>query len=648
MTTLAEFNNRAHKEVIILAEICPKQALSNWISGSPSTTYSVAFDNFVATDVDSMYRTILSVRVDADALTSVANQAAVDANAGTYFYDEPNKLLYVQLSDSSAPDDATIVYAEFCLYFATRGVVFNNIYYNPRLTEEGLPTIVEGLEDLLFGIVKQVGSGTLNLTNADGVFDKISVEFSWKNSRINLLYGGDDMDLADYASIGKYTIEDFTPDFDKVAIFIRDIQKKTLKLVPSTPLIKTHTADDGTPEADDFPNMDESKDGAFMPMLCGDVSGLGPIRIDGAGVAGTTNTYLIADFNIQTLYSIDNVYNDGIQINNSFIQASLTGCTFSITAGYSGVTYGVITCDAKGPPVTGAAWETSTDYLKFSGEIIADMYTRYAGLAATDLDAASYVLSDIENDAQQALYVETQQTLRHHIKKIERGVLGRVVRNAEGLLSMNVWTPSTAQVEVPHLINPDVSSLDIDLRIESIFSKIIIRYGQAPASGAWKSTIRLDDRTRHLHLNGSHVERVVETALINADDAAALSSRIMFLTKNTQKFVRIKETGTNLWTVSPGDRIIVSLDRAPSESGVWDQKIMEIVSVTRSFGPPSIELVLNDLWGSGDQSGIWVGPGVLDWATATTDEKERSGFWTTNTGFADASDATSSDVSIWW
>lgn len=662
------FNNRPDKEVIFLAEIEPKEEVSVWTaSAESSAVYWADVPSFIGPTGLATYRTVTGVYVDGVALTEKATTDDVVTTPGTWHHamgdstetpvdsevdavmaDIRENRLYVHLTDGASPvTGATVVYITFKIYFATTGLVFNDIYYEPRLTAQGLPSIEEELEDLFFGVIKKVGSGTIELTNDDGLFDTLSQQYAWKNSRVTLYYGGDNLSYSDYEAVGQYLIEDFTPAYDTVSVFVRDVQKKSLKLIPFTPMIKTHNQYDGTDADEDFPNMDANKDGSFMPIVYGELLNYTPVRIDGTGDTGSDNTYLIADYNVQSLYSIDAVYANGVQVDNAYLQKSATGCTFAITSGYT-MSISNVTCDVRGQVPRGKAWETSEDYLKFGGEIIADIYTQLLGVPETDILSSSFTASDSDESAQQAVLIQQQQSARQYIKKIERGILGRTVRNLDGKLELSLWTPSTDLNSATLIEDPDVLSMEPDLRIESIFSRTVVRYAQDPTTGAWQTVIRADSRSKILHLDNEHQDRVVETFLKGASDAAALAERIRYVSRNPQVFVRILENGSRLICVKPGDRVLLTLSRAPSADGRWTQQVMEVLAVTRTFNPPRVELLLNNMSGAGPGIGTWQDNVWPVWLEATQSEKDGSGWWLNNSNFADADDAQSEDVSVWW
>jgi hypothetical protein len=50
----------------------------------------------------------------------------------------------------------------------------------------------------------------------------------------------------------------------------------------------------------------------------------------------------------------------------------------------------------------------------------------------------------------------------------------------------------------------------------------------------------------------------------------------------------------------------------------------------------------------GNNVGFWMGDTAPDWATATDQEKDNSGFWCDDDGLCLTSDAESLNKSLWW
>ncbi|KKK51335.1 hypothetical protein LCGC14_3115980, partial [marine sediment metagenome] len=300
------FIKQSTREAIVLVEITPKEKLSGWAkTGGQTNVYDITFENFVQTDVQAggLYRILTALRQNDVELTEVASIAAVDALAGSWFYDEQalgtTSTLYCHTTGSADPDIYTAMVSFFRIHLASHSKIFGRIIYDPRLTPESLPSVTESTEDLFFGPVKKVASGEISISNADGMFDKLSVTWAWKNAKVRVYFGGDDLAHTpggggDYAEIAELYVESIAPGMRTLTLMVRDKQKVAYRNLPVTPIFE---------EA--YPNMNEDVRGTRISLLFGVKTNITPKLVDTTANKGK---YLIADPAYQTLYAIDAVY----------------------------------------------------------------------------------------------------------------------------------------------------------------------------------------------------------------------------------------------------------------------------------------------------------------------------------------------------
>jgi hypothetical protein len=640
------FLDKPFKTPVILVEVTPKELLQGWsASAGTSNVYQMVFENFEADSIiqGGLYKDLINVVQNDHDLSLVAALTTCDVTAGSYFFDEKplgeDSTLYVHTTGGADPDTYTAIMAEFRVHFSTHPKIFNSIFYEPRLTSESLPDVHAEVEDLFFGPIKKVAEGEISINNADGLFDIISVNWAWKNARVEIYFGGDELTHTpggggDYERIGVFLNENIAPGLEEATLFVRDAQKITFRRFPITPLFES-----------DFPDIDDSIRGIRIPLLFGNKTNITPIKIS----ENQNGMFLIADSNYQSLYEISKVYNDGTEINSSYLVKSLTGCSFSVLSAYPN-SVGTITCDAIGQPVRGKDWETSADYLKYYAEIVCEIYTNYLGLSDSDISSTDATSADALEPAPQAAYITEERTARAYIRGFEVGVLGRTIRQADGTIKPTIWFPGFDVDLATTIENPDIVEFDPDPKIETIFSRVLVYGDQDPTDGSYPIVVeRTDNAARYLHLDGRIEDRTVETFLKGNSDAEVLADRIRFVSKNPDIDVRIVETGVRLMNTDIGDRHLVSFDRAPSPTGSWTNKPVEVLGVTKRFAPiPSVELLVNDLKGVGPFIGVWVGDSAPVYTSATESQRLQSGYWTDDDGFPDPTDQQSINSSLWW
>lgn len=611
----------------ILAEIEPHEAITDWAFRIGSV-YTHTWTPFVGlTEVPGgLYRNIIAISDGGVLLRHVTDLGVLAGTPGTWFYNPiavsdsfklggklghplgralADEELLIHTTDSTDPATKTMIRVTFRLHFGTQGEVHDNIYYEPRLTGEELPTTTQETEDLFFGIAKKVASGSITLSNTDALFDKLAAEWVWKDARVTLFIGGDDLlhqagGGLDYIEVGQFLIESFVPALEIASIQLRDVQKITLRQLPPNFFSSAI-----------YPELESGKEGAPIPLLFGASSGpLSAVRISGDGTNQDTNVYVIADASLQTLFSIGDIYSDGVVISTDVteIQKSPTGCTFSIGPGLGETnSFGVVTVDAIGQPIQGDPWETSGDYLKHYGEIISYLYTTILGLTIGEIDAATALSVDGTESAPQALHLTSQKTARVVIRDIERGVLGRTVRRNDGKLAMTIWQPGIDAGAVRSIADPEILEFEPRRRIGSVYSKINVEYDLVPSLGSFKVTFTENLRTKFLNLDDRDVELALSTLLTTGVAAKRLANRVALMTEVPDVVVRIVETGIRLMDQKVGDRVFVTLSRAPSLTGDWTNEIFEIDKIVKRLAPiPQVEVTLHNQRGIGLTVGEWL------------------------------------------
>jgi hypothetical protein len=133
----------------------------------------------------------------------------------------------------------------------------------------------------------------------------------------------------------------------------------------------------------------------------------------------------------------------------------------------------------------------------------------------------------------------------------------------------------------------------------------------------------------------------METALVRRADVKSLAGRVRYVSEDMATNVRIVESTGQLLTAEIGDKIKVTCERAPDIGGTWDAKVLEIVSVTKSFAPqPLVEIVVSDRSAMPTAWGEWQTAAAKTWPNG-------SGFWCDDQGYASPGITVSRYVSLW-
>src|SRR4051812_34274746 len=271
------------------------ERLNGWTAagGGLTNTYYCAFSTQIATTIvaGGIYRRLDSVRQNATALTLRASSALVDANLGSYFHDTATNRLYVSTTSGVSPDALAIVGAWFTLFLTSTSVSLSGQpLYTPIITD-GLPTMTDEMPDTLFGAAFSA-SGPLTVLNGDGLFDRLSKQYVWRNKLVTFKLGGGSLAYADFATIDTLRINAITADDELCTL---QLENAGNILNQSLPL---RTWGDGTVSNPVFgtpavPNTGIG--GQSQPLVFGTV--LGCTLTLGSRIAGVADLWYAYDFN---------------------------------------------------------------------------------------------------------------------------------------------------------------------------------------------------------------------------------------------------------------------------------------------------------------------------------------------------------------
>src|SRR5262245_41808501 len=106
MASFSEFLAWPTREEVILVELTPSLSVTGWTLQTGST-YKATLSRFDATAGFNVYRRAVGVRQNSIDLTVQTSIANVDANPGSWYWDEANSLIYVRTTTGSDPDTFT-------------------------------------------------------------------------------------------------------------------------------------------------------------------------------------------------------------------------------------------------------------------------------------------------------------------------------------------------------------------------------------------------------------------------------------------------------------------------------------------------------------------------------------------------------------
>jgi hypothetical protein len=633
-TTFAALIANAESEKVFLAELKLAELITGWtLTPAQTFTYQVSYLNETVTLPDSkteiIRKALVSLELDGTAFTARANIALVEANAGSYWHDTANALLYIHPPDDGSPNHHTIV-GFFWVYFATKGIILNSIYYEPYIADRGIPSLSQSITDIHYG-VSEIGAGDLILLNGRGFFDQIANKFIWVNKTCKILLGGDSLAYTEYTAIftGKITEKIFTS-----SQLILSLRSNSFSLMRQIPINHYWTSN--------FPNLDPAMVGMPIPYYYGVYdSNQAPV------VACINSAYAISTFQFNICYhaiqAIDDTYvdfGDGAgwqQIAHANV--NLSASTFTITSVSFVVGMSRVKVAFHGKTSGGLVLEGAP-------EIVEDILLNVCGYVSGDLNAASFTASKAASECVLNVPIDSDIAAISVIEKICQSDLAFFDEDAAGLLRYRTWEPAVTGT-VPELTSTEILGMpEITDDPDKLYYKVKVGYSYDCANWEYLYKDETDETSGYKYAKKETL--LIDTYLRNENDALILAGRLLWISADPSPTIRLDLKIAQI-TKNTGDKMKITLIRAPfSTVGGYNARLFEIYGKTLSCFPVILTLECRDLLNYGVDVGFWMLDAAPIWAAATTQEKDDSGFWCDTDGYCLTGDDTSLNKSLWW
>jgi hypothetical protein len=640
---------------VVLCELEPTRTLTGFalVGGSYPTTYGVACPRQVLADVvpGGLYAPVIAVWEDATALAAAADLAAVEATAGSYWWDEANEVLYVHTAGGTDPADATLMQVGVRLHLANAPIVLEQtpgtpataVYYLPWLTNE-LPRIQRRVEDLLSGSMVVPG-GSVSFVNGHGAwFSLVAPDgvWNWKNKTVRFViggsYDGQALTRAQYQTVATMLVEDVAATELACTFSLQPRQRFAEIEVPVTPYFE-----------DDYPNLGDGVRGtrkwigygrAIIPPDLTDTSSHG--------------VYTIADSAFQTLFALHAVWavekstgartllTEGVHYSKD-----LTACTVTVTSGtYAHANYS-LAVDVTGKP------DGAGSYLRTYGPIVADLLETFLGVDAADRDSAAFVTAAAEADAEIALWIKAPRSLASILTTSEpelgslgRSVMGAVQQTVGGLWTVRIWNPHVDAITTS-LRQADFARFAPTPKLKTTYSSVRVHYGYDHTRQQWSVVEVTDPVTQYRTASRDRLD--IFTFLVAGASATTIAQRYLLLAGAVTVEAEFSERGARLAALEAGDKAFISYAPAPTVAGVYESAPFEILASELTLAPRlNVTGRLGNLRGLGGRVGRWMDSSAPDYSTATESERLASGFWCDTAGLADSGDPASAGRSLWW
>lgn len=646
-TSFAEFIAWPDREEIVLVNVRAMLTLTGWtaVGGGSPNTYQVSVPNRTTPPAghEAMYRRVIGVRENGTDLTGQSSLANVNANAGSYFWDEATGLLYVRTTGTAVdPDTKTLMAARVQFFHATTSIVLNATdgnadtgrFYEGAVSAQTGIVASQQITELFAGRSVTMG-GELVLANGHkGWLHLVAPDsgYTFKHQQVLFRFGGryrgETMPLSQFTTIGTMLVEDITAGETDCRIALKPVGRAWTEItVPVTPYFET-----------EYPNLGDGVRGTYKAILYGR-AWTAPALTSTLGFG----VWTVADAAYQTLAAVHNVEAisrsgnvRAVLTEGQDYTVNLTTCTVTVvTERFSHVDW-QIRVEATGQPTKhanagGAAGMRG--YLSTASEIARDMLHRFAGLPASALDTSAFDEAHLDALDELAVYLPTPRTLgsifstaENGQPSIERSVRALIGQTLGGLITMRVWDPTYDAATLPVLTKQDLAAFSPAPRLETLTTIARVWYGFDGRFDTWSKADAVDQVQQYL--TGVTTALELWTFLRSTSDADVLAARYQYAERWSTIDVDFVERGTLLALTDVGQRVLVTYDPAPDTSGAWTDRAFVLTRTERGYAPRmTVQGTLRDAGRLLNRVGRWKGPSEPNYASASAAQRLLSGYW---------------------
>lgn len=467
--------------------------------------------------------TVGSVQEDGSDLTERATYALMYANTGSYFWDEDNQEVFVNMTNSDYVHEHTMVLG--ITLKITNDSAANDLgegYYAERL--RAIPSVTKSKDALTHGLI-QHGGGTIEVENLDGALDWIANADAF-GQQVVVKHGFDGQVYADFQQVIKNHTDGIEIDYRSIKFFLRDDRQKLTYKLP----------DRGT-TLTGMPNLPDKDVGKMIPILYGEVKNAGPLICQNGNQSGTPNwTFKVCDHanHANGIESIDAVYVDGVE--KTITASNLTNCTVTIAnADYSGTE--TVTCDAKG------YHDGSDVYIETALDVIKDLMVTYLGITydATNFDTtewASATSDGMNNNV--GLWIDEPTEIIEIIEKLCHSVNGNFIKKDEDGLYTFRFTDESAAASKTIVKEDYLGSPVIRPDVDNIISTIRVGYDHDIEEDEYTWWNDRGQRTRVVSKYTIDHDYEMETFLISEAEAIELANSMLGLYDDAEPIVEVE------------------------------------------------------------------------------------------------------------
>lgn len=322
-STLEQLLETTDSRKIFLCTLTLGIRIRNWTATSG---YNNTFQSPFAPQQAGLTRSLVAVEENSTQYSEKNSIADVDSAASAYYWDSSNSTLYISPSgpDPTSADSYIVAWFQIRISNDSRDgagspLILDGNYYNPILTS--VSPISAKSTDLFGSLGSAPATCSLDIANSNGTLDEIIYNWIWIGGDAEILFGGEELPLQQYATIFLGTIAKISSNDYSVTLSLESGENIFNRSVPPNSY-----------SVAEYPDLAETDEGKPIPLVFGEVDNISPVRI-----AYRENYYLELDGSEQYAYR-PNSDLVAISFTGSFtIEARVTFYSFSKSGGIAGI-----------------------------------------------------------------------------------------------------------------------------------------------------------------------------------------------------------------------------------------------------------------------------------------------------------------------
>jgi len=613
---------------------------SGWVSEG-SNTYSHTCE-------EQKVNAVLDDGVELTEKTSVGD---VKANAGSWYFDFYNQIIYVHATDnddlSNSSTDVVII-VKCWKFFATSVLEIDGIPCMPIVRQDSFPLLKLSVDDIIEGFYK-FNFGSFSMEN-NGWWDTAIVDYIWYNARVVIEVGSLSLPSSEYQAffVGRWS-DAYVSD-EEVVPSVKDIRVGTFATLPIDHYWTSN-----------YPRLDPNAEGRPIPLFYGKKENIVPTCIQmpweyTSAVSGVNNE---GDTTIEVQEEIDAaVPSSGIvgikgkpfhryyytswsnSSGHGIFQLCVdAGCELIGNYSDSDIVY-IVGGDTKwkwasrkvhsvsAVRLNGTVLSSGTDYtldlanaeltlhkeidvnggdellidgegfeagdgslLIHGSEIALDILKNVLGFLDDDLDLDSFSATESLRTYELAIYLDTEVGSREVLQTIGRSIVAFFAPTENGKLSFEAYEPTVPEGTLELKDGDYGKKFDVKQDESYVRDKVRILYDQDPKTLEFKEVEKVNYSVLYKYKVRDTLP--FETYLKNSADAESVAGGILSMCSKPLTIIE-SSCGVKGFGLFPTRKLKLNRERAGVAGGSLDGDVFRIREVVKDTKNEKTNFVVMD------------------------------------------------------